>query len=366
LRRLEAAAADPAKAEIAEQLKAHPLDISRANLVRAVLESKQPQILTHVSLEFLRSLTENEEHQRLMEATAPESAMAVPLVAHGKFLGALLFVSSRADRRYTTLDLPLAEELAYRAALALDNARLYEAARHAIKARDDVLGIVAHDLRNPLNAILMACDRLTHHGPGPDRRAQRPAESIQRAALRMSRLIQDLLDVTRIEAGGFSVERARVAARDVVLDAAETHKPLLSSAGLELAINVAHELPTISVDRDQLLRVFDNLLGNAVKFTPPGGRVTVAAALRGADVLFWVDDTGVGIPRESLAHVFDRFWQARPGGRGAGLGLPIVKGIVEAHGGRVWIESTPGRGTTSYFTIPVTAPAEESRPAILH
>jgi signal transduction histidine kinase len=123
---------------------------------------------------------------------------------------------------------------------------------------------------------------------------------------------------------------------------------------------VERDIPEVWADLDRLLQVFENLVGNAVKFTEPGGRITVGAARRGDDVLFWVADTGAGIAAEDLPHLFDRFWQARKATRrGAGLGLPIVKGIVEAHGGRIWVESTLGRGSTFFFTIPTMPRAEQ-------
>jgi signal transduction histidine kinase len=131
---------------------------------------------------------------------------------------------------------------------------------------------------------------------------------------------------------------------------------------VELRLEMSQEIPDLWADRDRLLQVFDNLIGNAVKFTAPGGCITVGAGLRDGDALFWVSDTGPGIAMEDQPHVFDRFWQVRRTRRtGAGLGLAIVKGIVEAHGGRVWVESTPGRGSTFFFTIP-TAPLLERTP----
>ena len=176
----------------------------------------------------------------------------------------------------------------------------------------------------------------------------------------MNRMIQDLLDVTRIEAGSLAIEAARVSAREAVSEVVETQRAVASVASLELQLELEQDLPAVWADRDRLLQVFENLIGNAVKFTKPPGRIVVGAASRGEEVLFWVEDTGTGIAADHLPHVFDRFWQAEAAGRrGAGLGLPIVKGIVEAHGGRVWVESTPGLGSTFYFTIPTAAPAEK-------
>src|SRR5690606_12045135 len=141
--------------------------------------------------------------------------------------------------------------------------------------------------------------------------------------------------------GSLSVEHGRVHTAQIVSDALEAQRPLAASASLELQANLAPGLPDLSADRDRLLQGFENLIGNALKFTVPGGRITVGGAPRDGEVLFWVADTGPGIAAEDLPHLFGRFWQVRKDGRcGAGLGLPIVKGIVEAHGGRVWVEST--------------------------
>jgi signal transduction histidine kinase len=134
---------------------------------------------------------------------------------------------------------------------------------------------------------------------------------------------------------------------------------LSEAASLELTLEVEEELPDIFADRDRLLQIFENLIGNALKFTERG-RISVGAKPKGPEVLFWVADTGSGISSEHLPHLFDRFWQAKEARRrGTGLGLPIVKGLVEAHGGRIWVESTVGRGTSFYFTIPTAASREE-------
>jgi signal transduction histidine kinase len=140
-------------------------------------------------------------------------------------------------------------------------------------------------------------------------------------------------------------------------------RPLASSSSLELRYDVDDDVPDIWGDQDRLLQVFENLIGNAIKFTKAGGCITVGAAPRDHQVIFRVEDTGAGIAAENLPHVFDRFWQAtRANRQGAGLGLPITKGIVEAHGGRIWVESTPNRGTTFFFAIPEATP-EQGRPS---
>jgi signal transduction histidine kinase len=173
----------------------------------------------------------------------------------------------------------------------------------------------------------------------------------------MNRLIQDLLDVAVMESGRLTITPARLSAPELIAGAVEMQQSLASSSALELRVEVDRDVPEVWGDRDRLLQVLENLLGNAIKFSEVGGSITVGATSRDNEVLFWVADTGGGIASEDLPRVFDRFWQATRAGRhGAGLGLPITKGIVEAHGGRIWVESTPGRGTTVSFTIPKAAP----------
>jgi PAS domain S-box-containing protein len=355
---LEVVTSDPAKAGIAEALKRCSLDRNCPHLSSTILEPKKPQMVAEVSPETIRVVAQSEEHRRLWEAIAPTSMMGVPLIVHDRVLGALVVASCRPERRYGAADLRLLEKVGRRAVLALESARLHRATERAVQARDDVLRIVAHDLRNPLTTILAAA-RLALPRGDAERGRRRPAEMIERAAKRMDRLIQDLLDVTRMEAGRLSIESARVLAGQVIFDSAEAQQALVSAGSLELRLEVAPELPDIWADRDRLLQVFENLIGNASKFTAPGGRITVGARPGEGDVVFFVADTGIGITAGDLPRLFDPFWQARKGERrSAGLGLPIVKGIVEAHGGRIWVESTPGHGSTFHFTVPVASSVE--------
>jgi PAS domain S-box-containing protein len=350
--RLKVAHRDPTAAAAARAMQDVELDARRPHLGSGALETRQPLLMRHVGPEYIASITQSEEHRRALHELGPRSLMALPLVAYGRLVGALILVRTTPDRQYTPRDLPLAEKVAGRAALAVENARLYRIAQQAIAARDDVLSVVAHDLRNPLSNVLGGAALLRQRGPAPEL-TRTLAEAIERSARRMSRLIQDLLDVTRMEAGRLSVEQARVPAAELLAETLQTQRPFASSASLGLGLDVAGDLPEIWADRDRVLQVFENLVGNAVKFTAPGGDIVVGARPKDSEVLFWVADTGAGIAVEDLPHVFERFWQAQRGDRrGAGLGLQIVKGIVEAHGGRIWVESTPSRGSRFLFTIP--------------
>jgi signal transduction histidine kinase len=360
LRRLEVASADPTKAELCRQLEQLSVDRDRPSFVRSAIETKQPLLVEHVGPEQFGSIAQGLEHIRAFRAITPTSLMTLPLLIRGELLGTMTFISSTPSRTYGLRDLRLAEVLADRASVAIENARLYRASVHATRLRDQVLGVVAHDLRNPLSSILLQVDALKRHGPEPERRSQKPREAIRGAVIRMNRLIQDLLDVALMESGQLTIERARLSVRELIVDAVEMQRPLASSSSLELRVDVDRDVPEVWGDRERLLQVFENLIGNAIKFTEAGGRITAGAASRDHDVVFWVADTGGGIASEHLPRVFDRFWQATKAGRqGAGLGLPITKGIVEAHGGRIWVESTPGRGTTFSFSIPKTSSQQD-------
>jgi PAS domain S-box-containing protein len=228
--------------------------------------------------------------------------------------------------------------------------RLSEAAaRRAARTRDDVLGIVAHDLRNPLAAITMLAASLQMQ------ETQREiGDEIAHATDRMRRLIRDLVDVTLLDAGTFAIKQERVGTAGVLYRVLESQASLASLTHLGLRLDAEPGLPDLWVDHDRLLQVFENLIGNAIKFTQPGGQIVLGAIADGDKIRFSVTDTGCGIESDHLPRVFDRFWQARDQDkrRGAGLGLPIVKGIVEAHGGCVWVQSVPGKGSTFFFTMP--------------
>lgn len=232
--------------------------------------------------------------------------------------------------------------------------RAEAALQRAVSIRDEVLSIVAHDLRNPLNTIYLQAQMLQRPGPQLERRDQEARSVIMRASERMERLIKDLLDVALVESGRLTVEQRPLSAAALAGEALELHAQAAAAAGVELRLDVAPDVHEVWGDRGRLLQVFENLIGNALKFTSSGGRITLAARRLDDAVEFCVADTGSGIEAEHLPHLFDRFWQARRRERaGAGLGLAIVKGIVEAHNGRIQVESTLGQGSRFRFTVPV-------------
>ncbi len=234
--------------------------------------------------------------------------------------------------------------------------RAEDALRLAVTARDDMIGIVSHDLRNPANAVkMLAMSVIADAGVLPASITER-VRIILQAAVQMDSLIEDLLDVTRLEAGRLIVSPRRAPVRELVLEATNALRPLAEAQHIDFDVSIADGVGDVRADSDRITQVISNLVGNSLKFTEAGGRVAVGVRRKGAFAEIEVRDSGVGIPNDQLAHVFDRFYQAprdvSARRHGAGLGLPIARGIVEAHGGSIQIESELGRGTTVRFTLP--------------
>jgi signal transduction histidine kinase len=232
-------------------------------------------------------------------------------------------------------------------------------AEAAVAAREELLAIVSHDLRNPLSAIVAGASVLQSAKlAGADLETVRKASQvILRSADRMNRIIADLLDLAQIQAGQLSVEKRPHEAEGIVLESIEMLRSLSSKMELKIERLVSAGL-RVQCDRGRVLQVFSNLVGNAIKFTPRGGSIFIEVSEGGQEALFLVRDTGPGISEEELPRIFDRFWQAqKSNGGGIGLGLSIAKGLVEAHGGRLWAESRVGEGSTFFFTLPLADPA---------
>jgi two-component system, chemotaxis family, sensor kinase Cph1 len=230
-----------------------------------------------------------------------------------------------------------------------------ERERKAVRARDDLVAVVSHDLRNPLNVVQMQASLLLG-GMGasgePTRRLRASAERIQRAVNRMNSLIQDLLDLAKIEAGRFIVEGTAQSPQEIVNEALMVMQPLAEQRSIELRVDVASSPPVVA-DRDRIYQVLANLIGNALKFTSQGGTVRLRVRPQDGQVVFSIIDDGPGIPEDTLPHLFDRYWQARRTAKlGTGLGLFIARGIVEAHRGKIWVDSEVGHGSAFHFSLP--------------
>jgi signal transduction histidine kinase len=322
----------------------------------SVLEMAAPVLIENVEEDW----TGDEAVLARLRSVAGRSLMIVPLVTREEVLGVLTFGSTRTDRFYHEQDVRLASEFARSASLAIQNARLYRQAELAIAARDEVLGVVSHDLRNPVNRVRMAAELMTTTFELPPA-AVRTGEMIIRAADEMNRLIGDLLDVTRIEAGRLAVETGTTPLMRLLDLLDEAHAPAASEKGVTWGVERPADAITLEIDEGRMLQALGNLVGNAIKFTPEGGSVRVVTELASDTVRIGVRDTGPGMNDEQLAHVFDRFWQSSAGDRrGAGLGLAIARGLVEAHGGEIHLVSRAGAGTTAWVQLPVgTTPDHE-------
>ncbi|XXT19324.1 ATP-binding protein [Sorangium sp. So ce429] len=290
----------------------------------------------------------------------PRSLVAAPLRGRdGQCIGSVQLLDRR-DGPFVESDEVLLTQLAQSASVALENARLYNEAQAATRARDDLLAIVSHDLRNPLNTIAITASLLRsdllQRKDGEEDDAVQLVDRMDRGIQRMTRLIEDLLDASRIEAGRLVVSPRVERGGALVREALEAAASLAEAKGCRVTQGPLDAGLEVLADRDRVLQVFSNLLGNALKFTPKGGVVSVSLC-RVADLArFSVADTGPGIPPEHQPHLFDRYWKASQESRtGAGLGLYIARGIVEAHHGTVAVESTLGHGTTIHFSLPLAS-----------
>ncbi|HKP15024.1 MAG TPA: ATP-binding protein [Gemmatimonadaceae bacterium] len=355
VRRAHVTHGEPARQELAARLRAYPREQSRY-ITRRAIERGEPELVATVSDEFLASLAENDEHLEILRGLGLASIVIVPLRAHGRVLGALMLARGPDVAPYTRDDLSFAHALAQRAASALDNARLYDEARRAVRAREDVLGVVSHDLRSPLSVIAMCATALLGDESIDAAHDRETLETVQRSARWAQRLIQDLLDVSAIEAGGLSLTRGPEDPRMLVTRAVLLHGELAAERQIQLVTEPMDRLPLIDVDSDRIVQALGNLIGNALKFTPYGGIVRVGAENEGDHVRLYVTDSGPGIPDEDATHMFDRFWTAARNARarGTGMGLAIVRGIVDAHRGKVWLEpAQPESGATFSIALSV-------------
>ncbi len=366
-RRLVVAHVDPAKVELAKEfhLKYPPRPEATTGLSN-VLRTGLPELYPKITDELLSAGAIDSEHLRVMRELDLRSAMIVPLVSRRRVIGAMSFIFAESGRSYTEADLRFAQELAQRCANAIENAGLYRSEQEARRAadvangaKDQFLARVSHELRTPLNAIMGWAKMLTNHDSDEQRRKS-ALNTIERNAVAMAQLIDDLLDMSRVISGTLRIEVQQVALSRVIDTALESIRPAAIAKALNLVPIFDENVPSIMGDPTRLQQVVWNLLANAVKFTPPGGRVEVTLRNLQSQVEISVRDTGKGIAPAFLPNVFEPFRQEEgPPSRsrgGLGLGLAISRQLVELHGGQITSESE-GEGLGSTFTVTLPAAA---------
>jgi signal transduction histidine kinase/PAS domain-containing protein len=353
--------ADPEKAARAgEKMASLPVDRHASHGLAQVLRTAESEFVPIMTDAFLAEMVTTPSALEWFQQVGMRSYLCVPLLSRGRVLGTLSLAMTTPDRRLTRRDLETAEEIGRRAGVALENAQLYEQARRAIEARQKVLAVVSHDLRNPLTAIDMNATLLLRKcPPGKEgERARQPVQRIIDSAQRMAGLIKDLLDTSSIDAGRFAVDMQDHDLDAVLTEALEMFRRRATQKSIRLRKGRGTPQAMIQCDRERILQVLSNLIGNAVKFTEKGGSISVGAQMTSDHVLVAVHDTGPGISEKDLPHIFDFYWQTEATARhhkGLGLGLAIAKEIVQAHGGLIWAESNPGQGSRFFFTLPVAA-----------
>jgi len=355
LRRVAVEHVDPAKVALAKDVQRRwPPDMNAPRGLANVLSTGKSEWMAEIPEELLEQSIKERERLAIMKQLGLRSFMMVPLVARGTVLGAITLVSAESGHRYDEHDLAFAEELARRASLAVENARLYAEAQAAVRAREDVLAFVSHDLKNPLTSIVMNATLLKRATPegATGEKLRRHSDMIVRAADRMNRLVHDLLDWASLRAGKLTIATKEIDVSAMLHETAGLLQPVASMKHQSLSVEAASDL-SFPADRDRLMRVLSNLVGNALKYTPENGTIVVRATANSDELTVAVSDTGPGIKAEELPHVFDRYFRAKQArAEGTGLGLAIAKGIVEGHGGRIWVESKLGEGSTFFFSIP--------------
>lgn len=324
-----------------------------------------PLLISRVEESYIRGITQNEGYVAVLSQLL-RSCLIVPLSLKGSTIGVLSMACGESGRILEHFHLELVEELAILVALAIENANLYETTKRAVKSREDLIAVVSHDLRNPLSTVSMASSAIklalgqaasAHSEPWADK-ISKSADRITAASRTMAALIQDLLDLARMEEGRFVIMKRPIDIRSLLSDVESAFSETASKQDIVLTIRYPEQPLIASLDHERVLQVIANLVGNALKFTPAHASIEVSVRSNPTEILFEVADTGSGIQPEHLPHLFDRYWLPRESAtQGTGLGLFICEGIVESHGGRIWVESIAGQGARFFFTIPSRADA---------
>jgi signal transduction histidine kinase/ActR/RegA family two-component response regulator len=329
--------------------------------IHHVLETGASRLVPEITDAMLVANAANDEHLAALRRFGATSCLLVPLEAHDQRFGVLTLITSDTPRRLGKRDLRIAEDLAWRSAVAIDNARLYERLVEGDRRKDEFLATLAHELRNPLAPMRNALALLRSQGDeAPVRDNARTI--LERQLAQVVRLIDDLLDISRITRDKLVLRREPVTLASVIRDSIDTVRPTIDAAGHTLEVDLPDDPIPLDADRARLTQVFSNLLDNAAKYTEPGGRIGVFAQRKDGEVIVRVRDNGIGIPPEKLSRIFDLFVQVdasleRTHG-GLGIGLTLAQRLVAMHGGSIEVSSEgPGKGTEFRVRLPVAAGA---------
>jgi signal transduction histidine kinase len=357
-RRLAVAHVDPAKVELAWELeRRYGFDPNLPEGAARVLRSGQSVLYPEISDAVLAAVAQDAEHLQMLQRVGLRSGMIVPLVARERTLGAISLGVAEATRTFGSADRQLAEDLAHRAALAIDNARLYGEAQAAVRMRDEFLSVAAHELRTPITSLLgytQFVQRRAARNPALDDRNRHALQVIEAQAARLSRLITSLLEVSRLATGHFHVQLEPLDLCALVRRIGEEVQPMLDGYTLDLAYPPQSVM--IEGDALRLEQVILNLIQNAVKYSPDGGPISVSLELQDTDAVLSVTDHGSGIPAAAMPHLFQRLFRAASTAQahtaGMGIGLYVVHEIVARHGGSVEVTSEEGSGSTFTVRLP--------------
>ena len=356
--RVAAVHADPSKAHYAEALRAFPPDLAREHGIPQVFRSGVPLLLTINDQETFEKFAQNSQHLAVMRAIDTRVFMIVPLRVGDQIAGTITLIRSGANQPYLADDLNLASELARRAAVAVENAQLYRTAQEAIQARDVFLTVAAHELKTPLTSLIGFAEILQRRSgeePLLSARERRAIQTVYQMSERLNELVSTLLDVSRIQSGQLVMEHSRVELYALVAQVIAETRPALERHTLDLSGDQGPFYVHGAAYR--LEQVVQNLVQNALKYSPEGGRVDVCLLRRDNFVEMIVRDQGIGIPSAAQAHLFERFYRASNVRAeqisGLGIGLYIVREIITQHGGTIVVESTEGVGSTFTVSLPL-------------
>ena len=349
---------DPKRSAAAMQIaRRHPPTLESEVGVERVIRTGISELITEVTPDVVSRFTRNEKQRKFLSELKIKSVMIVPMVARGSPIGAITFVSAESGRRYTADDLEVAEELTTRAALGVENSRLFDQSRAADEAKSDFLAVMSHELRTPLTAIIGYAELLQLGVPDPvTTRQHEQAERIEVSARHLLQLIEEILTLVTLESGVRRVQREEVDVNKLLRRAVSIIEPMARAKNLPIHVELAKGEPVLRSDADKLLQILLNLLSNSVKFTE-AGEIWLKGRTEEQLLLLEVTDTGIGMGPEHLQRIFEPFWQVeRPITRragGTGLGLTISRRLADLLGAEIEVSSEPGQGSTFIVRVPL-------------